>query len=99
LLIVIHGQSFFISQFLQATSLEINGITAKPIMLNEIVKISNSFVKRVINKYTAMLIGTNQFGKTITIFCLNTFLKDLSFFFLKNLEEIAPYPHGHAEVL
>jgi hypothetical protein len=40
--------------------------------------------------------GINQFGNTIPIFLLKTFLKDLSVRFLNILDEIAPYPHGQA---
>ena len=94
--IFIHGQSSFISQFLHPTNLEIKGITTNPIKLNAIVKMSISIVYRVANKYIAIANGTNQFGNTIKIFCLNTFLNDLSCRFLNNLAEIAPYPQGQA---
>ena len=86
----IQGQSSFISQFLHPTSFDTTGIIMKPIRLNTIVKTSNSFEYLAINKYMAKANGTNQFGKTIPIFCLNTFLNDLSLLLLNNLDEIAP---------
>lgn len=75
------------------------GIITNPIKLNEIVNTNISFVYRIVIKYIAIANGINQFGNTIQIFLLNTFLNDISVLFLNNLDEITPYPHGHAKVL
>ena len=83
--LVIHGQSSLISQFLQPTNFEITGITKNPVILKEIVNIKISDVYRVININIPIANGMNQFGTTIQIFLLNTFLNDLLDFFLTSL--------------
>ena len=90
LFFVIQGQSSLISQFLHPTNLEIKGIIRNPIIEKITIKTSTLTEYRVIRRYIPTKKGINQFGKTIRILRLNTFLNKPGSLREKNFDEMIP---------